>query len=58
MSARSGAVSASSPFPPMRDHDMAGAGVIATELTGRPTRRVVISDAGYGATLLAHGLPS
>ncbi|HYZ57805.1 MAG TPA: NAD(P)H-binding protein [Streptosporangiaceae bacterium] len=37
--------------------DMAGVAAIATQLTGRPIRRIVVSDADYRAGLLAHGLP-
>lgn len=37
--------------------DMTAIAAIATQLTGRPIRRVVVSDAGYRAGLLAHGLP-
>ncbi len=37
--------------------DMAGVAAIASELTGRPIRRVVLSDAEYRAGLIAHGLP-
>ncbi|MEV1169427.1 NAD(P)H-binding protein [Nonomuraea sp. NPDC049784] len=37
--------------------DMAGIAAIAAELTGRPIRRVLVPDADYHASLLAHGLP-
>ena len=37
--------------------DMAGVAALATRLTGRPVRRVVVSDAAYRAHLLDHGLP-
>jgi uncharacterized protein YbjT (DUF2867 family) len=37
--------------------DMAGITAIAARLTGRPIRRVVVSDADYRAGLLAQGLP-
>ena len=37
--------------------DMAGVAAIASELTGRPIRRVVVSDAAYRADLIARGLP-
>ena len=37
--------------------DMAGVAAIASELTGRPIRRVVVPDAEHRATLLARGLP-
>jgi NAD(P)H dehydrogenase (quinone) len=37
--------------------DMAGIAAITTQLTGRPIRRVVVSDADYRAGLLAQGLP-
>jgi len=37
--------------------DMAGVAAIASELMGRPIRRVVVSDAEYRAGLIAHGLP-
>ncbi|MFI0775259.1 NAD(P)H-binding protein [Streptomyces sp. NPDC021212] len=37
--------------------DLAGVAALATRLTGRPVRRVVVSDADYRARLLAHGLP-
>ena len=36
---------------------MAGVAAIASDLTGRPIRRVVLSDAEYRADLIAHGLP-
>jgi len=38
--------------------DMAGVAAIATELAGRPIRRVVVSDAEYRAGLVAHGVPA
>ncbi|MFJ5268646.1 NAD(P)H-binding protein [Streptomyces sp. NPDC088358] len=37
--------------------DMAGVAAIASRLTGRPVRRIVVSDADYRAGLIAHGLP-
>jgi NAD(P)H dehydrogenase (quinone) len=37
--------------------DMAGVAAIASELTGRPIRRVVVSEDDYRAGLLGHGLP-
>lgn len=37
--------------------DMAGIADILTRLTGRPIRRVVVSDADYRARLLSAGLP-
>jgi uncharacterized protein YbjT (DUF2867 family) len=37
--------------------DMAGIAAIASELTGRPIRRVVVPDDEYRAHLIAHGLP-
>ncbi len=37
--------------------DLAGIAEIVAELTGRPIRRVVISDDEYQAGLVAHGLP-
>lgn len=37
--------------------DQAGVAAIASELTGRPIRRVVVTDAGYQASLVAHGVP-
>jgi NAD(P)H dehydrogenase (quinone) len=37
--------------------DMAGVAAIASELTGRPIRRVVVPDAEYRAGLVAHGVP-
>ncbi len=36
---------------------MAGIAAIASELTGRPIRRVVVPDDEYRAHLIAHGLP-
>ncbi len=38
--------------------DMAGLAEIASELTGRSIRRVVVSDAAYQAGLVAHGVPA
>jgi len=38
--------------------DMAGLAAIASELTGRPIRRVVVSAADYTASLVAHGVPA
>lgn len=37
--------------------DMAGIAAIASELTGRPIRRVVVPDAEFRASLVAGGLP-
>jgi NAD(P)H dehydrogenase (quinone) len=37
--------------------DMAGIAAIVTQLTGRPVRRVTVSDADYRSHLLARGLP-
>ncbi|HEX6341140.1 SDR family oxidoreductase [Umezawaea sp.] len=37
--------------------DMAGVAAIASELTGRPVRRVVVPDEDYRAGLLARGVP-
>jgi NAD(P)H dehydrogenase (quinone) len=37
--------------------DLAGIAAIASELTGRPIRRVVVPDADYRAILLGRGLP-
>jgi uncharacterized protein YbjT (DUF2867 family) len=37
--------------------DMAGVAAVATELTGRPIHRIVVSDDDYRAGLLTHGLP-
>lgn len=37
--------------------DMAGIAVIATQVTGRPVRRIVVSDADYRDGLLTRGLP-
>ncbi|XVS61138.1 SDR family oxidoreductase [Actinosynnema sp. CA-299493] len=37
--------------------DLAGVAAIASEVTGRQIRRVVVSDDDYRAGLLAHGLP-
>ncbi|PRY44522.1 NAD(P)H-binding protein [Umezawaea tangerina] len=37
--------------------DMAGVAAIASELTGRPIRRVVVTDEEYRAGLLSHGVP-
>jgi NAD(P)H dehydrogenase (quinone) len=37
--------------------DMAGVAAIASDLTGRPIRRVVVPEADYRAGLLGHGLP-
>jgi NAD(P)H dehydrogenase (quinone) len=38
--------------------DMAGLAAIATELAGRPIRRVVVADAAYRAGMVAHGVPA
>ena len=38
--------------------DMTGVAAIASELTGRPIRRVVVPDAEYRAGLVAHGIPA
>ncbi|MGW2327403.1 NAD(P)H-binding protein [Streptomyces sp. NPDC001700] len=37
--------------------DLAGIAALANRLTGRPVRRVVVSDADYRAHLMKHGLP-
>lgn len=37
--------------------DMAGVAAIASEVTGRPIRRVVVSDADFRAGMLAAGMP-
>ncbi|CAI6062917.1 SDR family oxidoreductase [Cohnella sp. JJ-181] len=37
--------------------DLAGIAAIASELTGRPIRRVVVSDDAYRDTLVSHGVP-
>ena len=37
--------------------DMTGIAEIATRLSGRPVRRVVVSDADYRAHLVSHGVP-
>lgn len=37
--------------------DLTGIAALASELTGRPIRRVVVSDAEHRAGLAAHGLP-
>ena len=37
--------------------DMAGIAEIASRLTGRPIRRIVVSDDDYRAGLIAHGVP-
>jgi NAD(P)H dehydrogenase (quinone) len=37
--------------------DMAGLAALASEMTGRPITRVVVSDADYRAGLLGHGVP-
>ncbi len=37
--------------------DMTGVAAIASELAGRPIRRIVVSDNDYRAGLLAHGVP-
>jgi NAD(P)H dehydrogenase (quinone) len=37
--------------------DMDGIAAIAAQVAGRPVRRVVVSDAGYRAGLIARGLP-
>ncbi|MGD0559304.1 MAG: NAD(P)H-binding protein [Streptosporangiaceae bacterium] len=37
--------------------DMTGVAEIASHVTGHPVRRIVVSDADYRASLLAHGLP-
>ncbi|MFD8419904.1 NAD(P)H-binding protein [Streptomyces sp. NPDC059466] len=37
--------------------DLAGVAELASRLTGRPVRRVVVSDADYRGGLIAHGLP-
>ena len=38
--------------------DMTGIAALASELTGRPIRRVVVPDAEYRAGLVAHGVPA
>jgi len=38
--------------------DLAGLAAIAGELTGRPIRRVVVSEADYSVGLVAHGVPA
>lgn len=38
--------------------DMTGVAALASELTGRPIRRVVVPDAEYRAGLVAHGVPA
>ncbi len=38
--------------------DMTSLAAIAADLTGRPIRRVVVSDAEYRAGLVAHGVPA
>jgi uncharacterized protein YbjT (DUF2867 family) len=47
------------PTPPLTGSalDLADVAAIAAELTGRPIRRVVITDEQYVANLLAHGVP-
>jgi len=37
--------------------DLAGIAAIASELTGRPIRRVIVSDDTYRDTLISHGVP-
>jgi len=37
--------------------DMVGVAALASALTGRPIRRIVLSDAEYRAGLVAHGVP-
>jgi len=37
--------------------DLAGVAAIASELAGRPIRRVIVTDAQYQASLVAHGVP-
>lgn len=37
--------------------DLAGIAAIASELTGRPIRRVVVSEDAYRDTLVSHGVP-
>jgi len=37
--------------------DMAGVAAIASDVTGRPIRHVVVSDEEYRAGLIAHGVP-
>jgi NAD(P)H dehydrogenase (quinone) len=36
---------------------MAGVAALASQVTGRPVRRVVLSDEEYVAGLVGHGLP-
>ena len=38
--------------------DLAGIAAVASEVTGRPIRRTVVSDAQYRADLVAHGVPA
>jgi uncharacterized protein YbjT (DUF2867 family) len=37
--------------------DMEGVAALASELSGRPVRRVVVTDADYRAGLVSHGVP-
>jgi uncharacterized protein YbjT (DUF2867 family) len=37
--------------------DMEGVAALASELTGRPVRRVVVTDDDYRAALVSHGVP-
>jgi NAD(P)H dehydrogenase (quinone) len=37
--------------------DMEGVAALASELTGRPVRRMVVTDADYRAGLVSHGVP-
>ena len=45
------------PLTAAATHDLAGLATIASELSGRPIRRVVVSDEQYRANLVARGLP-
>ena len=48
------------PTPPLTGPealDLADVAAIAAELTGRPIKRVVVTDEEYRATLVSHGLP-
>jgi uncharacterized protein YbjT (DUF2867 family) len=38
--------------------DLAGIAAVASEVTGRPIRRTVVSDAQYREDLVAHGVPA
>ena len=48
------------PTPPLTGSealDLADVAAIASELTGRPIRRVIVTDEQYRAGLIAHGVP-